>query len=63
MPFSYGPRNCIGEHFAWMEAVLLLTVLLQRFQFRLAPGQQIVPQPLVTLRSKYGMRMRICARD
>jgi cytochrome P450 len=62
MPFSYGSRNCIGEHFAWMEAVLILTVLLSRYQFRLAPGQKIEPQPTLTLRSKYGMRMRIGAR-
>ena len=62
LPFSFGPRNCIGEHFAWMEAVLLLTVLAQRFQFRLSPGQKVVPQPLITLRAKYGMRMRVCAR-
>lgn len=62
LPFSFGPRNCIGEHFAWMEAVLLLTVLSQRFQFRLAPGQKVVPQPVLTLRPMYGMRMRVCAR-
>lgn len=62
LPFSYGPRNCIGEHFAWMEAVLILAGLLQRFQFRLAPGQSVEPEPLITLRPRYGMRMRVCAR-
>lgn len=62
LPFSHGPRNCIGEHFAWMEAVLVLATLLQRFQFRLAPGQIVEPEPLITLRARYGMRMRICDR-
>jgi cytochrome P450 len=62
LPFSHGPRNCIGEHFAWMEGVLVLATLYQRFLFRLAPGQRVEPQPLLTLRSKYGMNMRICAR-
>jgi cytochrome P450 len=63
LPFSHGPRNCIGEHFAWMEAVLILASLLQRFQFRLAPEQSIQPEPLITLRPRYGMRMRVCARS
>lgn len=63
LPFSHGPRNCVGEHFAWMEAVLVLASLLQRFQFRLAPEQSIQPEPLITLRPRYGMRMRVCARS
>lgn len=62
LPFSHGPRNCIGEHFAWMEAVLLLATLLQRAQFRLAPGQVVEPEPLITLRARYGMRMVIRER-
>ncbi len=62
MPFSHGPRNCIGEHFAWMEAVLMLSTLLQRFQFRLVPGQSVELSPMLTLRSKHGMRLRVCAR-
>jgi cytochrome P450 len=62
LPFGHGPRNCIGEHFAWMEGVLLLSTLLQRFQFRLVPGQRVEEASQLTLRPKYGMRMRIGTR-
>lgn len=62
LPFSAGPRNCIGENFAWMEGVLVLATLLQRWQFRLSPGQRIALEPLLTLRSRYGMKMRLSKR-
>jgi cytochrome P450 len=61
-PFGGGARQCIGEQFAWMEAVLVLATLAQRWRFALDPTQRIVPQPLVTLRSKYGMHMRVLER-
>ena len=57
-PFGGGARQCIGEQFAWMEAVLVLATVAQRWRLELVPTQRIVPQPLVTLRSKYGMTMR-----
>jgi cytochrome P450 len=56
-PFGGGARQCIGEHFAWMELVLLVATIAQRWQFHLVPGHPVVPQPLVTLRAKHGMRM------
>lgn len=62
-PFGGGPRQCIGEPFAWMEAVLLLATIGQKWQLRLAPGHQVVPQPLITLRSKGGMPMTLVKRD
>jgi len=61
-PFGDGPRRCIGQNFALMEVVLVLATIAQKFQFRLAPGQKIVPDPLVTLRPRNGIRMRIDAR-
>jgi cytochrome P450 len=56
-PFGGGPRLCIGEHFAWMEGVLVLATLAQQWRLRLVPGHPIELQPLVTLRPKYGMKM------
>jgi len=58
-PFGGGPRQCIGESFAWMELVLLTAAIAQRWQLRLVPGHPVVPQPLVTLRTKYGLRMTL----
>jgi cytochrome P450 len=61
-PFGAGVRQCIGESFAWMEGVLVLATFLQEWRLRLLPNQRVEPQPLITLRPKYGMRMQIEAR-
>ena len=58
-PFGAGGRKCIGEGFAWMEAVLVLATLAARWHFRLVPGQSITPLPLVTLRAKPGILMEV----
>ena len=58
-PFGGGPRLCIGEQFAWMEGILIIAGLAQKYVMRLVPGHKVVPQPLITLRPKYGMKMRI----
>ena len=61
-PFGAGARQCIGESFAWMEGVLLLATLAQRWKLKLVPGHRVEPEPLITLRPKYGMRMQLEAR-
>jgi cytochrome P450 len=58
-PFGGGPRVCIGESFAWIEGVLLLAAIAQRWWLRLAPGQRVGLMPAITLRPKHGMRMRV----
>ena len=58
-PFGGGPRLCIGEGFAWMEAKLLLAVLGQRWRMRHDAGHKIELQPLVSLRPKGGMPMHL----
>jgi len=62
IPFGAGPRQCIGEAFAWMEGVLALATVAQRWKLRLAPGQRVEPEPLITLRPRYGMKMQILPR-
>lgn len=58
-PFSKGVRSCIGESFAWMEGVLLLANLGRRWKLSLLSEQKIGLQPMITLRPKFGMKMRI----
>src|SRR4029450_11312584 len=47
-PFGGGARQGIGGPFAWMEGVLLIATLAQRFRFRLAPGAIVEPEALIT---------------
>lgn len=61
-PFGGGPRLCIGNAFAMMEATLILASLAQRFHFALAPGQQITPFPAITLRPKQGIQVKLAGR-
>lgn len=58
-PFGGGPRVCIGEPFAWMEGVLLIATLAQRWRLRPAPGHPVLLQPLITLRPKHGIKMKL----
>jgi cytochrome P450 len=59
MPFSGGPRQCIGNNFAILEAVLILATLAQRFTPRLAEGYLLEPEYGVTLRPSRGLPMRL----
>jgi cytochrome P450 len=54
-PFGGGSRICIGERFAWMEGTLLLALLGQRWQFRMSSEARVIPEPLITLRPKFGL--------
>ena len=62
-PFGGGPRRCIGEGFAWMEGILLIASIANRWRMRLEPGHRVELQPVITLRPKHGMRMTLHERQ
>jgi cytochrome P450 len=61
-PFGGGPRRCIGDGFALMEAIMVLAALGQSWRLRHLPGARVAVHPLITLRPKYGMPMVLAAR-
>jgi cytochrome P450 len=58
-PFGGGRRQCIGEGFAWMEGVLCLATIAQRWRFHFVPKHPVVPQAKITIRPKWPMMMRV----
>ncbi|MCM3761955.1 cytochrome P450 [Alkalihalobacillus oceani] len=61
-PFGGGPRICIGERFAMMEAMLLLATIVREFRFELVDQLPIKMEPSITLRPKHGINMRLHKR-
>ncbi|APR76506.1 Cytochrome P450 family protein [Minicystis rosea] len=60
LPFGAGPRICLGNHFAYMEAQLALATMLRRYTFELLAEDE--PEPGATLRPKHGVRVRVRRR-
>ncbi|CAF1024255.1 unnamed protein product [Adineta steineri] len=63
LPFAAGSRNCIGQNFALLEAKIMLAMLVQQCSFKLIPGQKIIPEVKITLRTKYGLLANITKRQ
>lgn len=61
-PFGAGPRNCIGEGFAWIEALLILATVIQNWKFQMVPGFRVEPDAGMTLRPKPGVQVVVRKR-
>jgi cytochrome P450 len=57
LPFGAGPRGCIGGNYAMLQILMILSVLLRKYDLELSPGQAIEARPMVILRPKHGIRM------
>ena len=62
-PFGGGPRICIGNNFALMEATLLLATIARRYRLKLAADAKIALLPTITLRPAHGVRVVLTKRD
>ena len=58
-PFGGGPRQCIGNTFALMEAGIVLATIAQKFRLRLVPGHPVTPMASITMRPRNGIRVKL----
>jgi cytochrome P450 len=63
IPFGAGPRTCIGNHFALMEAQLVLATILRRFRLDMRPGHEMKIAPFPTLHPLGGLPMIVKRRS
>jgi len=58
LPFGAGPHQCVGAHFAALEARIILVMLTQRYRLELMPDPPVEPKAGITLRLRHGLHMR-----
>jgi cytochrome P450 len=61
-PFGGGPRQCIGNAFALMEATLILATIARKFRLRLVANHPVAPLASITLRPRHGVRVMLESR-
>jgi cytochrome P450 len=61
-PFGGGPRLCLGFRFAQVESLIALAMIVQRYQFSLISGQNVEPEPIITLRPKTAILFKMQKR-
>lgn len=59
LPFAAGPRNCIGQSFALMEAKIILAMLISKFNFTISENYRHAPVVVLTIKPKYGVQVRV----
>lgn len=62
IPFGGGPRICIGMAFAMQEAIVILSTIARRYRLELLPNQKVEPLARITLRPRYGLKMKVVKR-
>jgi cytochrome P450 len=62
-PFGGGPRQCIGNTFALMEATLILATIARKFRLRLVADHPVAPLASITLRPRHGVRVKLESRE
>ncbi|MFI2652155.1 cytochrome P450 [Micromonospora fulviviridis] len=63
IPFGAGPRVCVGSNLGLLEAVFVLAMMAREFRLATVPGHQVVPEPMLSLRIRGGLPMRVYAAE
>ncbi|GFQ02028.1 cytokinin hydroxylase [Phtheirospermum japonicum] len=63
IPFAAGPRNCVGQSFALMEAKIILAMMISKFSFTISENYRHAPLVVLTMKPKYGVQIKLKSLD